>query len=152
MKVQIREVQLEDATALSELNHREMGYDFSAAETQEKLCRLSQSSRDKIFVAVTQGQIVGYVHASDYDVIYAPRMKNIMGIAVSAQYKRQGIGTSLLCAVEAWARQTGAYGVRLVSGASRTSAHEFYRHCGYGGERQQVNFKKLFENRGNEGS
>ncbi|MDO4298340.1 MAG: hypothetical protein Q4C59_07695 [Lachnospiraceae bacterium] len=35
-------------------------------------------------------------------------------------------------------------GVRLVSGASRTGAHEFYRCCGYGGEKEQVNFKKFF--------
>lgn len=37
-----------------------------------------------------------------------------------------------------------AKGVRLVSGATRSDAHEFYRHCGYGGDKRQINFKKMF--------
>ncbi|MEG0711801.1 MAG: GNAT family N-acetyltransferase, partial [Niameybacter sp.] len=85
---------------------------------------------------------IGYVHANDYDVIYAPHMKNIMGIAVSKQYKRQGVGKALLEAVEEWAKKTGASGVRLVSGETRSGAHTFYRYCGYEGEKRQINFKK----------
>ena len=89
--------------------------------------------------------MIGYVHANDYDVIYAPPMKNIMGIAVSNRFRKEGVGRALLAAVEAWARETGAWGIRLVSGAERTGAHEFYRHCGYSGEKRQVNFKKYFK-------
>lgn len=88
--------------------------------------------------------MVGYVHANDHDVIYAPPMKNIMGIAVLSDHKKKGIGRALLAAVENWAQKKEAAGVRLVSGAKRTAAHDFYRHCGYGNERQQLNFKKMF--------
>lgn len=65
-----------------------------------------------------------------------------MGIAVSKQYKRQGVGKALLEAVEEWAKKTGASGVRLVSGETRSGAHAFYRYCGYEGEKRQINFKK----------
>ena len=44
--------------------------------------------------------------------------------------------------VELWAKDTGAAGIRLVSGAERTDAHEFYRHCGFSGDKRQLNFKK----------
>lgn len=44
--------------------------------------------------------------------------------------------------IRACHRETGASGVRLVSGASRTEAHTFYRRMGYGGEKPQLNFKK----------
>jgi len=71
-------------------------------------------------------------------------MKNIMGIAVSSEYKQKGIGRALLQQVENWARETGASGIRLVSGAIRTDAHAFYRRCGYSGNKEQINLKKLF--------
>lgn len=83
-----------------------------------------------------------YVHACDYDVIYFPHMKNIMGIAVSSQCRRLGIGKALLSKIEDWARESGAAGVRLVSGSERTEAHLFYKHCGYNTGKMQLNFKK----------
>ena len=86
----------------------------------------------------------GYVHDLDYDLLYAPHMKNIMGIAVSSAYKRKGIGSALLQYVENWALETGASGIRLVSGATRTDAHAFYRHCGFEGNKEQINLKKMF--------
>ena len=143
MNLQIRLCGIDDAEAVYELNAKEMGYDYPKDKTEEKLKQLLESDRDKIFVAVVDNIVVGYVHADDYDVIYAPHMKNIMGIAVSSSFKKKGIGRALLSAVEDWAKNDGADGVRLVSGAARTGAHEFYRRCGYGGEKQQINFKKM---------
>lgn len=142
MNLQIRPCEIGDVEAVYELNTKEMGYDYPKNKTEEKLKQLLKSNKDKIFVAVVDNIVVGYVHVNDYDVIYAPHMKNIMGIAVSSSFKKKGIGRALLSAVEDWAKNDGADGVRLVSGASRTGAHEFYRHCGYGGDKQQINFKK----------
>lgn len=143
MDLQIRQGEITDAEAIHELNAREMGYHYPKDKTEEKLRQVLRSSRDRIFVALADHRVVGYVHANDYDVIYAPHMKNIMGIAVSGSLRKKGIGRALLAAVEKWAQETGAEGVRLVSGASRTGAHEFYRRCGYGTEMQQINFKKM---------
>lgn len=88
--------------------------------------------------------VVGYVHAVDYDAIYAPHMKNIMGIAVSDNYKKKGVGRALLQTVEDFAQKDGASGVRLNSGKTRTGAHEFYLRCGYSGDKLQINFRKMF--------
>ncbi|HPE94548.1 MAG TPA: GNAT family N-acetyltransferase [Bacillota bacterium] len=139
-QIQIRECVEEDVIILYELNKNEMGYDYPRDKTETKLRELLKSNKEKIFVAVMDNIVVGYVHANDYDVIYAPHMKNIMGIAVSSNFKKQGIGRALLAAVENWAQETGASGIRLVSGATRTGAHEFYRRCGYSGDKQQINF------------
>lgn len=144
MELQIRPCEMTDANAIYELDLREMGYDYPKDQTEEKLKQLLQSDRDRILVAVTGQTVVGYVHANDYDVIYAPHMKNIMGIAVSGSHQNRGIGRALLSAIEDWARKSGAAGVRLVSGASRTGAHEFYRRCGYTGDKQQIRFRKQF--------
>ena len=71
-------------------------------------------------------------------------LKNIMGIAVCKDYQHQGIGRKLLYAVEKWARETHAAGVRLVSGETRTEAHQFYQICGYAANKKLMHFMKLF--------
>ena len=142
MNFTIREATLADVPALWELNKTELGYPYPLEATAEKLAAVLKSGRDKIFVAVLEGSVAGYVHANSYDVLYAPHMKNIMGIAVSTSCKRRGIGRALLEQVEAWAAKDGAAGIRLVSGSERLEAHSFYRKCGYSGDKQQINFKK----------
>ena len=138
----IRECTLSDAEAISRLNRDEMGYDFNVELTEEKLRLLLCSGKDKIFVAETNGNVIGYIHANDYDLIYAHHMKNIMGIAVASDYRQCGVGHALLKKVEEWAAAAGADSVRLVSGAERTEAHEFYKRCGYVQNKQQLNFRK----------
>lgn len=142
MKFLIREACESDAYAICELNRAEMGYEYPLEATVQKLNMLLNSGSDKIFVAVSEDKIVGYVHVNDYDVLYAPHMKNIMGIAVSSEYKRQGIGSALLKNAEEWALSAGAAAMRLVSGSTRADAHMFYRAQGYVGDKQQINFKK----------
>lgn len=143
--VEIREAVPNDAEAISELNNLQMGYRLSVKDTYERLVNILESKNDKVFVATIAGNVVGYVHANDYDLIYFPHMKNIMGIAVNEKFKRQGIGRILINAVEIWARNTNAVGMRLVSGVTRTGAHEFYRHCGFKGNKEQINLKKMFD-------
>ncbi len=142
MEIIIRECRAEDARAIHELNRAEMGYDYPLSDTEAHLRRLLADRAHRIYVAVADGQVAGYIHACDYDLLYAPPMKNIMGIAVSGEYKRLGIGSALMRQVEVWAAQTGAQAIRLVSGESRTVAHEFYRRQGFAGGRRQVDFKK----------
>ena len=144
MSVIIRPAAVADAHALSLLNREEMGYDYSPAATADKLELLLNDGKNGIFVAELDGQIVGYVHLNDYDLLYMPPMKNIMGIAVSKEHRRQGIGRLLLAAAERWAKETGAVGVRLVSGETRTGAHAFYRSLGYEGSKLQLNLSKMF--------
>lgn len=108
MNLYIRKCEITDAKAIYELNLKEMGYNYPVDRTEEKLERLLKSDKDKILVALVNNTVVGYVHANDYDVIYAPHMKNIMGIAVSSCYKKKGIGRALLSSVEDWARKSGA--------------------------------------------
>ncbi len=138
----IRECALSDAQALSRLNRDELGYDYSPELTSEKLNLLLSSASDKLFVSETDNTVIGYIHANDYDLLYAPHMKNIMGIAVSSSYRKHGIGRALLQKVEEWAISTGAESVRLVSGSERKDAHEFYKKCGYAQNKEQLNFRK----------
>ena len=140
----VRPATVADAEALALLNREEMGYEYSPEATAEKLELLLNDGKNGIFVAELEGQVVGYVHLNDYDLLYMPPMKNIMGIAVRADHRRQGIGKLLLEAAERWAKESGAAGVRLVSGETRVGAHAFYRTLGYQGSKMQLNLSKMF--------
>ncbi len=126
------------------LNKNEMGYEYPSEDTKKQLEQLLNDSNHKIYVAIVANKIVGYIHANNYDLLYAPHLKNIMGIAVSSDFRKNGIGKMLLNEVEKWAQDTGAYGIRLVSGAARIGAHAFYEFCGYTKTKEQINFKKMF--------
>lgn len=139
----IRECKISDCRAICRLNRCRLGYDFPPEETMKKLKKRLADPSQKIFAAEAGGRVAGYIHARDYDVLYAPHMKNILGIAVAREYHRQGIGRALLTAVEDWAANTGAAGVRLVSGERRSGAHLFYTRCGYASDKMQINFKKM---------
>ncbi len=142
--VTVREAAFADAGTLVQLNRICMGYDYPAEKAAAQLEKLLNSGRDKILVAELEGRVMGYVHLVDYNLLYADPMKNVMGIAVDPACRRQGIGRALLKAGEAWAKETGAAGVRLVSGESRADAHAFYRALGYTGTKMQLNLKKMF--------
>ena len=143
MELILRDAMVSDARALAKLNREEMGYHFPVEETGKKLQASLENPEKKILVAEIQGRVVGYVHLESYDVLYAPHMKNVMGIAVAGEFRRQGVGKALLTAGETWARETGAVAVRLVSGDARKGAHAFYQSLGYTGNKLQRNFKKM---------
>lgn len=139
----IREANITDTEMLYELNRNELKYDYCLEDTKKQLQKMLNSNEDKIFVALCDETVVAYVHARSYDILYSDHMKDIMGIAVAENYKHKGIGRALLKEVEQWALQSNACGIRLVSGSTREGAHEFYRHCGFDEEKQQINFKKF---------
>lgn len=141
-KIIIRECALKDCESIYLLNKNDLGYDFPIEATAKRLKMILKSESDKIFVAECDGKVIGYIHACDYDVIYAPSMKNILGLAVNSAYRKLGAGKALLAAAENWARETGCEGIRLCSGAQRKGAHEFYKKCGYICSKEQLNFKK----------
>ena len=142
MNIEIREATLNDVAAIHGLNRDEMNYNCDIKLTEKKLSKLLESPTDKVFVAVADSKTAGYIHANNYELLFAPQWKNVMSIAVSSDYKRKGIGRALISAVEAWAKQEGAVAIHLVSGEERLGAHEFYKKCGFVNKKKQLNFEK----------
>lgn len=143
LKVYIREGKLQDYIEIALLNKNELGYDYNVEDTKKQLEKLIKKIDHKIFVAIASEKIIGYIHATSYDLLYAPHLKDIIGIAVSSNFRKLGIGKMLIYEVEKLGKETGAYGIRLVSGAERKEAHIFYKSCGYSESKDQKNFKKI---------
>jgi ribosomal protein S18 acetylase RimI-like enzyme len=141
----IRKAAVKDATSIFELNRDELGYTYDVQKTLKRLQYLLSQPEHYLLIAESNSEVVGYIHANNYDLAYSDSLKNIMGIAVKKTFQRNGIGKKLLLAVEDWAKKEGAIGVRLVSGSTRKQAHIFYTSCGYMNNKLQYNFSKLFD-------
>ncbi len=160
--VKIRQATASDIPAMKELFQKDLGYAECRLEIVEKQFAGLDNSREAVFVAEAEAveyadtvdgahddfpdnrpsHIAGVIHVEKYNVLYFPTMANILGIAVAADFRRQGIGSALLKHAEEWARENGASSMRLNSGESRKQAHEFYRAQGYTDNKMQLRFIK----------
>ena len=140
----IREATLKDALAICNISCADLGYDCSCEFVSTRISNLDKG-REKVFVAEVNGIVAGYVHAEKYQTLYFEPMINILGLAVSAEFRRRGIGRMLLKHAERWANEEGIHKIRLNSGGSRKEAHSFYRAMGYSNEKEQIRFIKDIE-------
>ena len=141
MEVKIRKVEIGDAEAVRDISAEGLGYSCDLALVQKKIAALN-ASREAVFVAETDGDVIGYIHIERYDVLYFETMANILGLSVFKAYHKMGVGKALLFAAEDWARQNNIKMMRLNSGMNRTDAHGFYEHFGYVSEKDQKRFVK----------
>jgi [ribosomal protein S18]-alanine N-acetyltransferase len=79
-------------------------------------------------VAESGGKLVGFAVAR---WVRPETTADVEGLFVQPEYRRQGIGNSLLGACKAWAAEAGASTVRLEVRASNTAAHALYRRHGF---------------------
>ena len=139
----IREANPEDSAAIAEITAEGLGYDCAPEVIARNIAALDQT-HVRLFVAEIDGSVVGFVEPQVYEAVYFALLVNILGLAVREKHRGMGIGKALMNAAENWAREIGATGVRLNSGATRTNAHAFYRQIGYTTEKQQIRFLKEF--------
>ena len=136
----IRKVQLRDATSIQRINAESLGYDFDRKATEAQLKRLLESDQHLILVAEEGGQVIGYAHAASYDCLYFSSLLNLLALAVAQDFQGQGHGRALMQALREEAKAVGYTGIRINSGISRTSAHDFYRSLGCSEKADQKRF------------
>ena len=145
MNINIRRCMISDVKPIYELCLTELGYDFTEEQVAANIRRLIGDPTNLILVAEQNNEVVGFVHAHNHDPIYAPPMKNVVALAVKAEVRQQGLGHTLVGAVENWALETGASGVRLNSGEHMDDALHFYKSMGYEYIKTQYNFRKMLK-------
>ena len=109
-----------------------LGYPSSETELRERMERIVANPAFKTIVAEWRGQIVGFIGlCKSYGYERNGISVRIMALVVDEQFRNKGIGTRLLRAGEAWARNDQAICVVLNSNMQRIEAHRFYEKEGY---------------------
>ena len=137
--IHLRTARQEDAAALQCLNADVLGYDCSLSDTQKQLHRLLHMPQHLLVVAERKQELIGYVHAQDYDILYAAPMIDILGIAVHTDYQQAA------CGGRAMGRKSECLYDSSCFRRVRTGAHAFYEARGYVREKRQLNFKKIIK-------
>lgn len=132
MAHQIRQAHAGDAASIAHLI-KVLGYGLAADEVPSRLEAYANDS-SRVFVAVhDSGAIVGFLSFHASPLFHEPgALGRIMAMAIDPEYQRQGIGTALVQAAEAFARTYGCLRIEVTSGDSREKdAHVFYVKLGY---------------------
>ena len=96
MECAVRPAVLGDCPAITRLNREELGYDYPQEKTFAKLQACLANPAHAVFVAERGGEVVGYLHLEEYDVLYAGHMVNVLGIAVSQMAMPVAVNGTLL--------------------------------------------------------
>jgi ribosomal protein S18 acetylase RimI-like enzyme len=88
-------------------------------------------------VAAADAEVVGMVAALLQEEKNNPMLQDrrycyVDTIAVKESYRRQGIGRSLMLALEEWSNEQGAREIRFTVWQFNTGARIFYEELGYG--------------------
>lgn len=138
-EIQIRAAQAKDADDLFQLA-KEFATSFAARKSAFEVSfkRLLATSDACVAIAECEEKIIGYILGFDHDTFYANgRVAWTEEIMVHTDFRRKGVGKSLMEHFEKWARARDA---KLIALATRRAA-SFYKSIGY--EESAVYFRKL---------
>ncbi len=119
----LREAKLKDCYDITEVNNE--GFPFLDEESPEYFEWLIREGIGKIIVCEINGEIVGFVH---YDIIRGKAI--IHRIGVSEEFRRKGIGSSLLAKVEDLVKNKVNEIVAYIASRNRYS-QKWFKRRGY---------------------
>jgi len=129
--VAIRNAVISDADRVAELCGV-LGYPVTGDLMAERLARVLDNSEDTVLVAVLpSGKVIGWLHASERQLLEMGRYAEIMGLVVDASHRGLGVGRELIARAEAWTAARGLSDLHVRSNVVRLESHPFYQRLGY---------------------
>ena len=99
-----------------------------------------------VFVAKTgTDEVAGWVHGYVRPLLMVEKHIEVGALVVDEKQRGQGIGRSLMAAIEGWAREQGCSAIYLRSGEQRLDAHKFYDAIGFQRLKISQTFTKKLE-------
>ena len=140
-----RVARLDDATRLAALSAT-LGYPVADDSVRARLARLLARPTDLVLVAESAGgQVIGWVHAAEQELLESERRCEILGLVVDAAHRGHGTGRRLVAALEAWAASRGLELIAVRSNVARTESHPFYEQLGYLRVKTQHAYRKRLD-------
>ena len=114
-----------------------------------RLARLLARVTDLVLVVESaEGEIVGWVHGAEQELLESERRCEILGLVVDADHRGQGAGRLLVAGVEHWAASRGLELIAVRSNVTRAESHPFYERLGYVRVKTQHAYRKRLSGRG----
>jgi GNAT superfamily N-acetyltransferase len=131
MEIDIRRATAADAPAMAALL-AQLGYPTTADVLPHRLAAIDREG-GVAFVAIDDSQrIVGLVSGARLATLHAgERVAYITALVTAAEARGQGVGRTLVAAIEHWAREAGCTRLSVTSAEHRADAHAFYPRCGF---------------------
>lgn len=104
---------------------------LSKDQLEDKALAVLNRDNEKIYLAVSDDEVIGYIYANTYDVLYQEPIVNIVTFVLNMNKKHNGVGKSLFRAVENWAKENGIKQVRIESNEKRIHGHSLFKKLGY---------------------
>lgn len=132
MPYEIRQALPTDAAALSRLVSV-LGYEMQPEQIMTRLASYSGTDGSRVFVAVRRKEVVGFLSFLAFPLFHEPSaMGRITAMVIDPEHRRQGIGRSLMRAMENYAADCRCQRIEVTSGDHREEdAHPFYAGQGY---------------------
>jgi GNAT superfamily N-acetyltransferase len=135
----VRTAHAHDAERIAALTIQ-LGYEVPAGCVARRL--EGRGGRREVFVAARSGRIVGWAAVSVDEPFVEGFGARLEGLVVDEDARSRTIGTQLLAAAEAWARERGCVEIRVQSNVLRERAHAFYGRNGYATIKAQYQLRK----------
>ena len=142
MEFTVRDAEAGDAGPIAGLSGV-LGYPIEPRAVRAILGRLLGRPDQRVYVAVSpSGAACGWLQAHSCEVLESGLRVEIMGLVVSPQARRRGVGRALVARAEAWASELGAGYVVVRSNVKREESHAFYPALGYSPSKTQAVYRK----------
>jgi GNAT superfamily N-acetyltransferase len=137
----VRKAKKDDAARVAELSGT-LGYPVSGEAMAERLGRVLPLETHTVFVAEISGNIVGWIHGAEQEMLELGCRCEIWGLVVAEGRRGRGVGRQLVGAVEKWARDRGLPEISVRSNVIRPESHLFYERIGYERHKTQHAYRK----------
>jgi GNAT superfamily N-acetyltransferase len=109
---------------------------------------LARTEEMVLVAELAPGQVIGWVHGSEHELLEIGRRCEILGLVVDERYRKRGVGRRLIAALEQWAVSRGLEQMSVRSNAVRSESHPFYESLGYARAKTQYSYRKQLSEQG----
>lgn len=132
----VRRARPEDAAEIARLCIQ-LDPDLDPATIAQRFTRLVERPTHAFFVLDMTDGLVGFCAAEHRSLLQFGERVELIAVSVDADHRRQGGGSTLVAATEAWAARRGVADLVVRSSLSREASHPFYLQLGYAHHKTQ---------------
>lgn len=145
MEFNIRRIKTDDWKDIHELNVK-AGYNFGPENVERRIQSILDSAIDIVLVVEVEGKVVGYVHGTPYNTLYADRLANIIAFVFTVEYREcKEMTDAIIAEFEKEAKRNGFFGVRMTANTDRVVLNRIMLENGFENTRELKHYIKYFD-------